>query len=68
MAEIKNVLSRLVKIFHAINLKYVIVGGIAVIHYGHVRATQDIDIIISMDDENIVVVISGIVGSPEPGT
>ena len=53
MAEIKNVLSRLVKIFHAINLKYVIVGGIAVIHYGHVRATQDIDIIIEDDSSKI---------------
>jgi hypothetical protein len=39
LAEIKNVLSGLAKIFKAINLKYFIVGGIAVIHYGHVRAT-----------------------------
>ncbi|TFG25457.1 MAG: hypothetical protein EU529_01080 [Promethearchaeota archaeon] len=49
MAEIKNILSRLEKIFKATKLKYVIVGGIAVIHYGHIRATQDIDIIIEDD-------------------
>ena len=53
MAEIKNVLSRLEKIFKAIKLKHVIVGGIAVIHYGHVRATQDIDIIIEDDSSKI---------------
>lgn len=46
MAELENVLSRLEITFKATKLKYVIVGGIAVIHYGHVRATQDIDIII----------------------
>lgn len=46
MAEIENILSRLEVIFKSSKLKYVIVGGIAVIYYGHVRTTQDIDIII----------------------
>ena len=49
MAEIEDILSRLEKIFKATKLKHVIVGGIAVIHYGHIRATQDIDIIIEDD-------------------
>ena len=49
MAEIEDILSRLEKIFKATKLKYVIVGGIAVIHYGHIRATQDVDIIIEDD-------------------
>ena len=53
MAEIKNILTRLEKIFKVIKLKYVIVGGIAVIHYGHVRGTQDIDIIIEDDPSKI---------------
>lgn len=53
MAEIENILSRLEMIFKATKLKYVIVGGIAVIHYGHVRATQDIDIIIEDDYSKI---------------
>ncbi|HUW88972.1 MAG TPA: hypothetical protein VMV43_00480 [Candidatus Nanopelagicaceae bacterium] len=53
MAEIENILSRLEIIFKATKLKYVIVGGIAVIHYGHVRATQDIDIIIEDDYSKI---------------
>ena len=49
MAEITNLLTRLEKVFKNINLNYVIVGGIAVIHYGHIRATQDIDLIIEND-------------------
>jgi len=49
LAEITNILSRIEKVFKHTTLKYVIVGGIAVIHYGHVRATQDIDIIIEND-------------------
>ncbi len=53
MAELEDILSRLEKIFKAIKLKHVIVGGIAVIHYGHVRATQDIDIIIEDDPSKI---------------
>ena len=53
MAEISSILSRLEKIFKSVKLKYVIVGGIAVIHYGHVRSTQDIDIIIEDDRSKI---------------
>ena len=53
MAEIENILSRLEVIFKSTKLKYVIVGGIAVIHYGHVRTTQDIDIIIEDDYKKI---------------
>ncbi|MFO8018586.1 MAG: DUF6036 family nucleotidyltransferase [Promethearchaeia archaeon] len=53
MAEIEKVLSRLEKIFNTTKLKYVIVGGIAVIHYGHVRATQDINLIIEDNPSKI---------------
>jgi len=53
LAEIENILSRLEIIFKTTKLKYVIVGGIAVIHYGHVRTTQDIDIIIEDDYSKI---------------
>lgn len=53
MAEIENVLSRLYNVFEATKIKYVIVGGIAIIHYGHIRATQDIDIILEDDYSKI---------------
>ena len=53
LAELEDILSRLEKIFSKVKIKYVIVGSIAVIHYGHVRATQDIDIIIEDDSSKI---------------
>ena len=53
LAEIEDLLTRLESIFKATKLKYVIVGGIAIIHYGHVRATQDIDIILENDFSKI---------------
>lgn len=34
-------------------LRYVIVGGLAVIRHGAVRATKDIDAAIAMDDDNL---------------
>ncbi len=49
MAEINDILCRLEKVLKSVKLKYVIVGGIAIIHYGHIRATQDIDLIIEDD-------------------
>jgi hypothetical protein len=51
MAELINIFSRLEKIFGSIELKYVIVGGIAIIHYGHIRSTQDIDIILENNSD-----------------
>jgi len=53
LAEIESILSRLARAFNAAKLKHVIVGGIAVIHYGHVRTTQDIDLIIEDDSSKI---------------
>ncbi len=53
MAEIEQILDRLEKIFNAVKMKYVIVGGIAVIHYGHIRTTQDVDLIIENEPSKI---------------
>jgi hypothetical protein len=54
LAEIQDILTRLEAIFNATKLKYVIVGGLAIIHYGHLRTTQDIDILIDNDPDRIV--------------
>ena len=34
-------------------VKYVVVGGLAVIRHGVVRGTKDIDVAVAMDDENL---------------
>ena len=44
---------RIFKGLNASKVKYLVVGGIAVNLYGYVRATGDMDIIISFDDKNI---------------
>jgi len=48
LGEIENILSSLEIIFKVTKLKHVIVGGIAVIHYGHIRATQESILLLKM--------------------
>jgi hypothetical protein len=43
----------LLKSLNAQGVEYMIVGGWAVIHYGHVRYTGDIDFWIATDSENV---------------
>lgn len=38
---------------NAARLRYVVVGGIAVIRHGAIRATKDIDVAVAMDAENL---------------
>lgn len=37
----------LLRLFHAHSVEYVVVGGYAVIAYGHLRATGDIDLFVN---------------------
>ena len=42
-------------VFAALNkskIRYVVVGGVAVNLYGHIRTTLDLDILIALDEEN----------------
>jgi hypothetical protein len=43
---------------HRSNARYLVVGGLAVNLYGVPRTTQDIDVVISMEHENVLAVIS----------
>jgi hypothetical protein len=36
---------------NAANARYVVVGGLAVVLHGHIRATQDIDLVVSLEPE-----------------
>jgi hypothetical protein len=48
----------LLKEFYEGKIKYLIVGGLSVNLHGIPRVTQDIDIIISLDHENVTAVVS----------
>ena len=41
------------EIFHALDgCEYVVVGGLAVVLHGHLRATRDIDLVIALEPDN----------------
>ncbi len=50
---IKDCLLKLCKEFKKNNVKYVLIGGLAVIFYGFTRLTQDIDFMIDSSNENL---------------
>lgn len=47
--QLRELLERLIEA----EVRFVLVGGLAVIAWGHVRATQDVDIVPSPDAENL---------------
>jgi len=57
MAEDKRYLFEsflsIIKAFNTYNVRYVVIGGVAVIIHGMPRLTQDLDILIEMTPENI---------------
>lgn len=38
---------------HAAQARFVVVGGLAVINHGYLRTTQDIDLVVALDRENV---------------
>ncbi len=50
---LKEFLLKLCEEFEKNNVKYVIIGGFAVILYGYTRFTQDIDIMIDPSEDNL---------------
>ncbi|MBF0491616.1 MAG: hypothetical protein HQM15_02405 [Deltaproteobacteria bacterium] len=43
----------LIKLLNEVHTEYMLIGAEACAHHGHVRATQDIDILINPSEENI---------------
>jgi hypothetical protein len=41
------------RLLNAHNVDYLIIGGVAVQAYGHVRTTQDVDVVVAPDVENL---------------
>ena len=51
MAEFRDFIKRIIVILDDLQIKYVIVGGLAIIISGRVRTTTDLDLIIENDEE-----------------
>ena len=47
-----NDLLKLCKNLNKNNVKYIVIGGMAIIHHGFVRATEDIDLLVEPSKEN----------------
>jgi hypothetical protein len=50
----------IISAFNSQNVEYAIVGGYAVVYYGHVRNTQDLDIFVRSTTENAKRIVSAL--------
>jgi len=50
---------------NAVGAKYVVIGGFAVIHYGFVRGTGDIDLLVDHSEQNIAQLQQGLMYLPD---
>jgi hypothetical protein len=58
--ELPQDFKELLKSFNENKVKYLLIGGYAVGIHGHVRATNDLDLAISDDDENALRVVNAL--------
>ncbi|MCX6156143.1 MAG: hypothetical protein NT007_18495 [Candidatus Kapabacteria bacterium] len=49
----QSALTHIISEFESENIRYLIVGGLAVVFYGYLRLTTDIDIVIDFEQNNI---------------
>lgn len=50
----KNEVRRITTALNEASVRYVVVGGLAVVAHGYVRATMDVDLVIDLNRENLV--------------
>jgi hypothetical protein len=50
---------------NAAGAKYIVIGGFALIHYGFVRGTGDIDLLVDHSEQNIVKIQQGLMYLPD---
>ncbi len=60
MIQLPTEFKRLLNSFNSANVKYIIVGGYAVIYHGYVRTTGDLDIWIALDPDNAAKAVAAI--------
>jgi hypothetical protein len=53
----EEVVLKVVEILNRINIPYFLTGALAVVYYGEPRTTQDIDIVVEIQDKDIITLI-----------
>lgn len=56
----KNSIELIVRTLNDHQVKYLIVGGLAVVAHGYIRFTADLDLILSMDNQNLAASIAAL--------
>ena len=50
------------KALNDVNIRYIVVGGLAVVLHGHARLTVDVDLVVDLDEEPALRAIDSLVG------
>ncbi|MGH9368191.1 MAG: nucleotidyl transferase AbiEii/AbiGii toxin family protein [Thermoanaerobaculia bacterium] len=53
-------ISRILAALNQENVRYVVVGGVAVVLHGHLRFTADLDLVLALDRENVLAAMSAL--------
>lgn len=56
----KTEVRQITAVLNEASVRYVVVGGLAVVAHGYLRATMDIDLVIDLDRENLVNALSAL--------
>jgi hypothetical protein len=56
----KTELRRITTALNEASVRYVVVGGLAVVAHGYVRATMDVDLVIDLNRENLVTALGAL--------
>jgi hypothetical protein len=55
-------ISRILAALNQRGVRYVVVGGVAVVLHGHLRFTADLDLVLALDRENVLAAIAALQG------
>ena len=58
----KNEVRRITTALNEASVRYVVVGGLAVVAHGYVRATMDVDLVIDLNRDNLVNALGALEG------
>ena len=61
--ETANPIEQVLAELHRADVRYIVVGGVAVVLHGYLRTTADLDIVIKMEPENIIRAVRTLQGS-----
>jgi hypothetical protein len=62
LRDMEGLINALADVFNNLSIDYVIVGGVAVVSWGNLRTTRDVDIIISIGEKDVEDLVDALQG------